>query len=94
MFLVSLTFSDKSKAPLYMEGHKSWLQKGFDDGTFLLSGSLADGTGGAILANAPSTEALQARLAEDPFVSENVVTVSVIAFTPSRAEDRLSFLLA
>ncbi len=41
MFVVLLKFSDnKSNASQFMEGHKEWIQHGFDDGVFLLAGSL------------------------------------------------------
>ena len=38
MFIVILRFSDnKEKAGDFMEGHKKWLQSGFDDKVFLLT---------------------------------------------------------
>ncbi|PPR73280.1 MAG: hypothetical protein CFH03_00926 [Alphaproteobacteria bacterium MarineAlpha3_Bin2] len=41
MFIVFLTFSDnKANAGQFMEGHKEWITRGFDDGVFLLAGSL------------------------------------------------------
>ena len=37
MFAVLLKFTgDKSKAARLMEGHNAWIQRGFDDGIFLL----------------------------------------------------------
>lgn len=43
MFIVLLKFADqRSRAAEWMQAHKAWLQKGFDDGVFLASGSLAD----------------------------------------------------
>ena len=41
MFIVLLKFSsNKANAAQWMEGHKAWLQRGFDDGVFMLAGSL------------------------------------------------------
>ena len=41
MFVVLLKFSDnKSQASDLMEGHKERIKRGFDDGVFLLAGSL------------------------------------------------------
>lgn len=41
MFVVLLKFStNKSRAGEWMSDHKAWLQKGFDDGVFMASGSL------------------------------------------------------
>src|SRR6516164_11817526 len=37
MFLVLLKFSsNKGRASQFMEGHKAWIKRGFDDGVFLL----------------------------------------------------------
>ena len=41
MFIVSLTFAaNKAEAGQHMDDHKAWLQRGFDDGVFLLAGRL------------------------------------------------------
>lgn len=94
MFVVSLRFSSKqSQAALHMEGHKTWLQQGFDDGIFLLSGSLQARQGGALLAHNTSREALEERVRRDPFVSEGVVSAEITEILPARADVRLQFLL-
>lgn len=44
MFIVILKFSDnKRQAGEFMEGHNGWIKRGFDDGVFLLAGSLQPG---------------------------------------------------
>jgi uncharacterized protein YciI len=94
MFVVLLKFSiNKAEAGRFMDGHKAWLKRGFDDGVFLLAGSLQPQLGGAILAHDTTLAALQARVNDDPFVAENVVTVEILEIAPSRADDRLAFLL-
>ena len=94
MFVVLLKFSaNRSKAGQFMESHKQWLKRGFDDGVFLLAGSLEPNLGGGIVAHRTSMPDLQVRLKEDPFVVENVVTVDVIEITPAKADARLQFLL-
>ena len=100
MFIVLLKFAaNKGQAAEHMEGHKAWLQRGFDDGVFLLAGSLRPNGnggvgGGGIVAQGISLEALQERVNEDPFVAENVVSAEIIEMAPSRADARLDFLLA
>jgi hypothetical protein len=42
MFIVILKFANRGKASALMARHNAWLDKGFKDGIFLLSGSLAD----------------------------------------------------
>jgi uncharacterized protein YciI len=94
MFVVLLKFSDnKGKASQFMEGHKEWIKRGFDDGVFLLAGSLQPNLGGGIVAYNTSLLDLQSRVNNDPFVVENVVKAEIIEFTPSKADARLNFLL-
>ncbi len=93
MFLVLLKFTgDKSRAGQLMEGHKRWVERGFADGVFALVGSLQPSTGGAVLAHGVSRSDLEARVNEDPFVIENVVSAEILEITPSRADERLQFL--
>lgn len=94
MFIVLLKFSDnRAKAGQFMEGHKAWLKRGFDDGVFLLAGSLQPNLGGGIVAYNVALPALQIRVNDDPFVAGNVVSAEILAIAPSGADDRLSFLL-
>ena len=94
MFIVLLRFSDnKAQAGQFMEGHNAWIKRGFDDGVFLLAGGLQPSAGGGIVANGTTLEALSARVNEDPFVAENVVTAQILEITPAKADQRLEFLL-
>lgn len=94
MFIVLLKFSgNKANAAQWMEGHKAWLQRGFDDGVFMLAGSLTPSLGGAVLAHRTTMEDLRARVDADPFVVENVVSAEIMEIAPARAEERLGFLL-
>jgi uncharacterized protein YciI len=93
MFVVLLKFSDnKGRAGQFMDGHKEWLKRGFDDGVFLLAGSLRPNLGGGVLAHNTSLPELQGRVNGDPFVAEGVVTAEILEITPSKADARLDFL--
>jgi uncharacterized protein YciI len=93
MFVVLLRFSrNKAQASRFMEGHKEWIKRGFDDGVFLLAGSLQPNLGGGIVAHNASLSDLQSRVSADPFVAEDVVSAEVLEITPSRADDRLQFV--
>jgi uncharacterized protein YciI len=95
MFVVLLKFSgNKGRANQFMEGHKDWIKRGFDDGIFVLAGSLQPNLGGGIVAHKTSLADLQSRVNDDPFVAEHVVSAEIIEITPSRADGRLEFLLA
>ena len=94
MFVVFLRFSDnKDRASHLMERHKDWIKRGFDDGVFLLAGSLQPNAGGGILAHNTSLSDLQDRVNADPFVAENVVSAEIVEITPARADERLGFLV-
>lgn len=95
MFVVLLKFSDNgSQASQFMEGHNTWIKRGFDDGVFVLAGSLQPRSGGAIIAHNTSLPALQRRVNDDPFVTENVVRADILEITPGKTDPRLDFLLA
>jgi uncharacterized protein YciI len=95
MFIVLLRFSaNQDQAGSYMDEHKAWIKRGFDDGIFLMAGGLQPSQGGGIIAHNTTLGDLQDRLNDDPFVVENVVTAEIIEITPATADERLSFLLA
>ncbi len=77
-----------------MDGHNAWIKRGFDDGVFLLVGKLQPDAGGAILTSNEEREALEARVADDPFVAEGVVTAEVLEITPAKTDPRLQFLVS
>ena len=94
MLIVFLKFSaNKSRASQFMEGHKAWVKRGFDDGVFLLAGSLEPGLGGGILAHNTSLADLQSRVNDDPFVAQDVVKPEIIELDPGKADERLQFLV-
>lgn len=94
MFVVLLRFAEnKALAGQFMDGHKAWLQQGFEDGVFLVSGSLQPNQGGGIVAHGASLADLRQRVNDDPFVAEGVVTAEILEFSPAKADDRLGFLL-
>ncbi len=94
MFIILLKFSsNKGQASQFMEGHKEWIKRGFEDGVFLLVGNLQPNLGGGIVAHNTSLPDLQSRVNADPFVAWNVVSAEIHEITPSRADERLKFIL-
>lgn len=95
MFIVLLKFSkNKSQASQFMAGHNEWIKRGFDDGVFLVVGSLQPNLGGGIVAHNTSLPDLQSRVNSDPFVAENVVSAEILEIMPAKTDERLKFLLA
>ncbi len=95
MFVVLLKFSkNKGQASQFMESHNAWLKRGFDDGVFLLAGTIQPKLGGGILAHGVSPSELYARVRDDPFVIHDVVNPEILEITPGRTDARLDFLRA
>lgn len=95
MFVVLLKFSEnKSKAGKFMDAHNAWISQGFDDGVFLLAGSLQPGLGGSVVAHNTTLSELEARVDSDPFVAENVVSTEILEIKSEKADERLRFLLS
>ena len=76
-----------------MQAHNDWLQKGFSDGVFLLSGTLQPKIGGGIIVHNTSMDELRQRVDSDPFVAQSIVTAEIVELTPSKVDKRLEFLL-
>jgi uncharacterized protein YciI len=94
MFVIFLKFSaNRERAGEFIDGHNTWLKKGFDDGVFLLAGGLQPGLGGAVIARDTSREAVETRVGADPFVEQGVVAAEIFEVAPGMADERLQFLL-
>lgn len=95
MFVVALRFSaNKAQAPALVEAHNEWIRRGFEDGVFLMTGSLKPGLGGMVLAHGVTRIDLETRVNSDPFVAENVVSAEILEIAPGRSDERLAFLLS
>ena len=93
MYIVLLRLADGAKVPEHVSGHREWLQQGFDDGVFVLTGGIPRVGGGAILATGLTVDELTARLARDPFVVHGVVTTpDVTELDVTMSDTRLAFL--
>jgi len=93
MFIVLLTLGEnRDKVSEYLADHKAWIKRGFDDGVFLLAGTLQPGRGGAILAHNTDQAALESRVSEDPFVAQAVVAAEIHEVSPALTDERLAFL--
>ncbi len=94
MYVVFLRFSNnKAQAPQLMTEHNAWIKSGFDDGVFLVAGSLQPKAGGAIEARDVTRAELETRVQSDPLVAQDVVSADIREITPARVDDRLDFLM-
>ena len=94
MFVVLLKFSDnKGQASEFMESHNQQIKSGFEDGVFLVAGSIQPNLGGSVIAHNVSLSEIHNRVDTDPFVENNVVTAEIIEIDPKKTDQRLQFLL-
>ena len=77
-----------------MQGYNEWIKRGFEDGLFLLVGSLQPNLGGSVIVHNTTLSELEERVNKDPFVAENVITAEIIEIEPKKADERLSFLVS
>ncbi|QGG96955.1 hypothetical protein GH723_03455 [Actinomarinicola tropica] len=89
MYLVTLEITDPTHAGAHAPGHAAWIDRGVEDGVFLLVGSVP-GRGGAILARRTSEATLSARVHQDPFVAHGVATPTITEIVPSRIHPELA----
>ena len=85
MFVITLRYT----APLAeldarMSEHVKFLQKHYKDNTFLASGRQVPRTGGIILAQGKSKEAIEALMRQDQFVSHGLAEYTVTEFLTSQ----------
>ena len=84
MYIVSLTYvCEMDKVEANLDAHVVFLKKQYEKGHFIASGRKVPRTGGVVLADMPSREAIDAVLAEDPFYTEGVARYEVTEFVPS-----------
>jgi uncharacterized protein YciI len=73
----------EQRAPELIAAHRAFLQAGYDNGDFLLSGPTIPAKGGVLVARAASRAALDAMLAEEPYGKAGVMRFAAItAFHP------------
>ena len=92
MYIVILRLTDPGQARELMQEHNAWIQRGFDDGVFLLVGGLQGEPGGAILAHAETLADLELRVRADPLVDRQVAEPTILSVTPNETDARLAFL--
>lgn len=93
VFIVLLRFSThRAAAREHRDAHDAWIRQGFEDGVFLLAGSLDRAEGGIVLAAGCTAQALADRVGQDPFVRHRVVEAEIRAVAPGRVAPPLAML--
>jgi uncharacterized protein YciI len=85
MFVIELIYKvDLAEIDAAMKPHVAWLDRHYQDGTFVASGRKVPRDGGIILAIGPDRAAVEAIVAEDPFVARGLAEARVIEFRASQ----------
>jgi uncharacterized protein YciI len=73
----------EQRAPELIAAHRQFLQQGYDNGRFLLSGPTIPPQGGILIARAETLEDLRAYLADEPYCKQGVMRFSkIVEFDP------------
>jgi uncharacterized protein YciI len=73
----------EQRAPELIAAHRQFLQQGYDNGRFLLSGPTIPPKGGILIARAESLEELNEFLADEPYCKAKAMRFSkIIEFDP------------
>lgn len=90
LFIVSLSYiKPLEDINQHLEGHREFLKKYYERGSFIASGAKAPRTGGVIIARFSSQEALLSALDEDPFKQNELANYEIQAFNASMMSDVL-----
>lgn len=84
MIIVTLTYvRPLDELDASMGRHVAWLKRHYRSGLFIASGRQTPRTGGIILARSGSRDAVDAAMADDPFVADGLATYTLVEFKPS-----------
>jgi uncharacterized protein YciI len=85
LFIISvryLVYLDEIDAA--MPQHMAFLRKNYANGHFIVSGRQVPRTGGIIIANGKSREAVESLMKNDPFVKKKLASIDIVEFTASQ----------
>lgn len=84
LFIISLTYTvPLSLVDKYLDEHKAFLKKYYDNGTFIVSGRKEPRSGGVILARAKDLASLQEIIKEDCFHQKEFANYYITEFKPT-----------
>jgi uncharacterized protein YciI len=93
MFIIHINYKVSLKiVEQHLAAHVDYLKQQYTQGNFLASGRQVPRTGGVILSNMESREALNAVLENDPFKQNNLADYVITEFVPSMTCKELEFL--
>jgi len=82
--LISRYLKPLDEVDRFLVEHRAFLDRHYDSGLLIVSGSQDPRTGGVIVTADAPRAAIDRLLAEDPFVREGISSYEIIEFTPSK----------
>ncbi|MDE5421647.1 YciI family protein [Ancylomarina sp. DW003] len=93
MFIVHVNYKvNLDIVEQYLSAHVDYLKQQYALGNFIASGRQVPRTGGVILSNMETKEALNTVLENDPFKQNNLADYVITEFIPSMSCKELEFL--
>ena len=87
MFLINISYIEiTEESEALLPAHVEYLQRYYDNGIFVLSGSKIPRTGGVIIANGTDKEILTKVMQDDPFYALDNVEYELIEFEAKRVQ--------
>lgn len=78
----------------FLQAHRDFLARHYATGYIITSGPQTPRKGGIIMLKAPSRDAVEAILAQDPFNINGIADYDIVEFTPTMfCDDRLREIL-
>ena len=93
MFIIHVNYKVSLKiVEQHLSAHVDYLKRQYALGNFIASGRQVPRTGGVILSNMESREALNLLIEQDPFKQNNLADYVLTEFVPSMTCKELEFL--
>lgn len=95
MFLIMINY----KQPLevvdqYLVAHRSFLEEGYNNDYFIVSGPRNPRVGGIIISQLTDRDQLEKIIEQDPFLINNIADYEIIEFTPVKFHKGFTSFLA
>lgn len=88
MFIFVLTYQKPIQdVEKYLEAHRNYLDKNYNDGHFIASGRQEPRTGGLIICKAESKDKAIEIMQSDPFYINEIAKYDIIEFIPTKFID-------
>lgn len=91
MFLVLSTYKKSlEEVDHYLVAHRSFLDEGYKNGFFIVSGAKNPRTGGVIISQLNNRDQLEKILKNDPFLLHDIADYEIVEFIPTKFHQNFS----